>query len=81
MSLEAESFVGEYRHYKGGTYRVLGVARHSETMEDMIMYAPLQPHEKTDVRVWVRPLNMFFESVLLSNGDTVPRFSKLEQHG
>jgi hypothetical protein len=45
-----------HRHYKGGLYRVVGVARHSETLESMIVYEHVWPHERG---LWVRPADMF----------------------
>ncbi|MEZ6068477.1 MAG: DUF1653 domain-containing protein [Planctomycetaceae bacterium] len=48
---------GRYRHYKGNEYTVLGVARHSETDEDLVVYRP----EYGERGLWVRPLAMFVE--------------------
>ena len=62
--------LGRYRHYKGGEYSVLGFARHSETLEDMVLYVPLYG----EGGYWVRPLSMFCETVEL-DGREVPRFS------
>lgn len=45
-----------HRHYKGGLYRVVGTARHSETLEPMVVYEHLWPHEPG---LWVRPAEMF----------------------
>jgi hypothetical protein len=50
---------GRYRHYKGGEYEVLGVARHSETLEALVIYRPLY----NDSGLWVRPHAMFFEAL------------------
>lgn len=61
--------VGRYRHYKGPEYEVIGVARHSETEEEFVVYRPL--YGKGDL--WVRPLNMFVETVKYES-KTVPRF-------
>lgn len=61
--------LGKYRHYKGGEYEVLGVAKHSETMEDFVVYKAL--YDEGDL--WIRPLKMFLEEVEL-NGKKVPRF-------
>ena len=47
--------LGRYRHYKGGEYEVLGVARHSETLEPLVVYRPLY----NDSGWWVRPYGMF----------------------
>jgi len=67
-----EARLGRYRHYKGGEYEVLGVARHSETLEPLVVYRPL--HDQTGL--WVRPYAMFFEQVD-SNGRPQPRFAPL----
>lgn len=61
---------GRYRHYKGGEYEVVGVARHSETDERLVVYRPLY----NDTGLWVRPLAMFLETVVV-NGEPVPRFA------
>ena len=60
---------GIYEHYKGNRYRVLSVARHSESLEELVVYQQL--YGEGDV--WVRPLNMFLET---TNG--VPRFRFIE---
>lgn len=63
---------GRYRHFKGKDYTVLGVARHSETGEELVVYR----HEYGDHSLWVRPLAMFLESVEV-DGKPVPRFRKM----
>lgn len=63
---------GRYRHYKGGEYEVLGVARHSETLEPLVVYRPL--HGQTGL--WVRPHAMFFEQIEVE-GRFVARFTPL----
>lgn len=65
--------VGRYRHYKGGEYELVGVARHSETLEPLVVYRPLYGA----TGLWVRPYAMFFESVDV-DGRTQPRFAPLE---
>jgi hypothetical protein len=60
---------GRYRHYKGQEYVVLGVARHSETDEELVVYRP----DYGDRGLWVRPKTMFLESVEV-DGIEVPRF-------
>lgn len=60
---------GRYRHYKGKEYEVLGIARHSETEEELVVYRPL--YGKGDL--WVRPLGMFVETVE-KDGESVARF-------
>ena len=60
---------GEYEHYSGRRYRLIVVARHSETIEEMVVYQALYG----DGNIWVRPLAMFCEEVEV-NGVRVPRF-------
>ena len=60
---------GRYRHYKGSEYEVLGVARHSETLEPLVVYRPLY----NDTGLWVRPHAMFFENIVVE-GRCRPRF-------
>ena len=61
--------LGRYRHFKGRDYEVLGVARHSETLEEFVVYRPLYG----DRGLWVRPLRMFTETVE-RDGKRQPRF-------
>lgn len=61
--------LGKYKHYKGNFYEVLGVAKHSETMEDLVVYKKLYD----DFGLWVRPLKMFEEMVEI-DGKKMPRF-------
>ncbi len=61
---------GRYRHYKGKDYRVLGLARHSETQEELVVYQALYG----DFGWWVRPRGMFEETVTVEGVQT-PRFS------
>ena len=60
---------GRYRHYKGNEYTVLGVARHSETLEELVVYR----QEYGEHGLWVRPAAMFARMVTV-NGQAVPRF-------
>ena len=64
---------GLYRHYKGGEYEVLGVVRHSETLEPLVLYRPLY----NDSGLWVRPYTMFTEQVAI-NGHNRPRFALVQ---
>ncbi|HWY87502.1 MAG TPA: DUF1653 domain-containing protein [Gemmataceae bacterium] len=64
---------GRYRHYRGKEYSVLGVARHSETLEEFVVYR----QEYGDHGLWVRPRQMFLETVNV-DGREVPRFQHLE---
>lgn len=63
---------GLYRHYKGGEYRLVGVVRHSETLEPLVLYRPLY-NASGD---WVRPYAMFFEDVVI-DGVRQPRFTRI----
>lgn len=63
---------GRYRHYKGGEYRVLGLARHSETLEPLVVYQALYGERG----LWVRPQPMFVESIT-HDGNHVARFAFL----
>ena len=60
---------GRYRHYKGNEYEVISIARHSESEEEMVVYRKLYD----DHSLWVRPLGMFAEDVLV-DGQQQPRF-------
>ncbi|MET4678246.1 DUF1653 domain-containing protein [Luteibacter sp. ME-Dv--P-043b] len=62
--------VGYYRHFKGMPYRVLGTARHSETMEELVVYQALYGEHG----LWVRPAAMFAETVQHEGRDQ-PRFA------
>ena len=61
---------GRYLHYKGGEYDVIGVARHSETLEPLVVYRP----RYDETGLWVRPYAMFFEEVEV-DGRRQPRFA------
>ncbi|MFA9438301.1 DUF1653 domain-containing protein [Uliginosibacterium sp. sgz301328] len=63
---------GRYRHYKGGEYEVVSVARHSETLEPMVVYRPLY----NDSGWWVRPWAMFVEEIEVQ-GQRQPRFARI----
>lgn len=65
--------IGIYRHYKGQSYRVIGTARHSETMEELVVYQALYG----DHGLWVRPATMFAETVEL-DGEPIPRFALVD---
>ena len=68
-----------FEHYKGKKYKILGVARHTETLEMCVVYQSLYNDPKFgDHAVWVRPLEMFFESVAI-DGKEVPRFRLIEE--
>lgn len=61
---------GKYRHFKGNEYEVIAVARHSETLEEMVVYRALYGERG----LWVRPKAMFEETVE-RDGKTFPRFT------
>jgi len=62
-----------YEHYKGLRYKILGCARHSETLEELIVYQAL--YGEGDI--WVRPLGMFLEDITI-NGALQPRFKLVQ---
>ena len=61
---------GRYRHYKGDEYRVITLARHSETLEPLVVYQALYGERG----IWVRPAAMFVETVVI-DGRPGPRFA------
>ncbi len=60
---------GIYKHYKGNLYEVIGVAKHSETDELLVVYKPLYGEQK----LWVRPYQMFTETII-HNSKEIKRF-------
>lgn len=71
---------GTYRHYKNKLYKVFGTVTHSESEEDLVLYAPQEQNARQaaeEARLWVRPLGMFTESVMTETGP-VPRFAFVE---
>lgn len=60
---------GRYRHFKGGEYRVIGIARHSETLEEMVVYETLYG----EGGLWVRPASMWNEEIE-RDGKKIKRF-------
>ena len=65
---------GIYRHYKNNLYQVIGVARHSETEEEHVVYRPLYG----DRGLWIRPSAMFDETIEI-DGNQVKRFALVEE--
>ena len=65
---------GRYKHYKGREYEVVGVARHSETLEELVVYAALYGNKD----IWVRPRTMFLDCVDWE-GHRQPRFRRVEE--
>ena len=66
---------GMYRHHKGQHYEVVGVARHSETEEEFVVYRALYGERG----LWIRPVAMFTERVD-KGGVSVPRFSRIDEN-
>ncbi|MBR5252161.1 MAG: DUF1653 domain-containing protein [Oscillospiraceae bacterium] len=64
---------GRYRHFKGNEYEVLYIAKHSETMEEMVVYKALYG----EGGVWVRPASMW-EETITREGKTFRRFEKID---
>lgn len=62
-----------YEHYKGLRYKIIGVARHSETLEELVVYQALYG----EGGIWVRPLAMFLENIVI-NGQSKPRFKLVQ---
>jgi hypothetical protein len=65
---------GKYQHYKGKEYEVIGLAKHSETLEELVVYKALYQPEGENL--WIRPLKMFIEEVQIE-GIKKPRFKYL----
>lgn len=66
---------GRYRHFKGNEYELLYVARHSETMEEMVVYRALYG----EGGIWVRPASMWNE-IVERDGKTYRRFTKIDDY-
>lgn len=66
--------IGKYQHYKGGQYQVLGIAKHSETLEELVIYQSLNNN-----LLWARTKKMFLETVK-HDGKTIPRFRYIEKN-
>jgi len=70
--------LGKYRHYKGRSYEVIGIARHSETLEEMVIYKALYDSEEFGKgALWARPKDMFFGKAIV-NEKEIPRFEFVE---
>lgn len=75
FSAQAQSIIvgSLYVHYKGLRYKIIGVARHSETLEELVVYQALYG----EGGIWVRPLAMFLENIVI-NGQSKPRFKLVQ---
>ena len=71
--MENKLNLGIYEHYKGRRYELIGIAKHSETLEDVVVYRALYG----DGQMWVRPFSMFIEDVEV-NEEKIPRFKFLK---
>lgn len=69
--MTTELKMGLYRHYKGKLYKVYGLATHSETLEDLVLYECLYENEISSS--WARPIRMFLETIEI-DGKIIPRF-------
>ena len=67
---------GKYRHFKGHEYQVIGIAKHSETLEPMVIYQALYGSKE----IWVRPTGMWNE-IIEKDGYHGPRFQYIEDSG
>ena len=63
---------GTYKHYKGGIYTVIGIAKHSETQEEMVIY------QGQDEQIWARPRAMFNEILVSSEWSEIERFKRID---
>ncbi len=63
----------KYKHFKGNEYEIIVLAKHSETLEDIVVYKALYG----EGQVWVRPLSMFLDTKTLEDGTQVQRFTKI----
>ncbi len=66
--------LGKYRHYKGNEYKVIAIAHHSETLEDMVVYKALYG----DMDVWVRPASMWNDTII-KDGKSLKRFEYINE--
>lgn len=70
--------LGKYKHYKGKLYEVIGIARHSETLEELVIYRALYDSAEFGPNsLWARPKDMFLEDVTI-DGQAKPRFKFLD---
>ena len=69
--------LGKYKHYKGKQYQVIGIAKHSETLEELVIYKALYDSDAGSNVLWARPKSMFLETVNV-DGKQIPRFEFIE---
>lgn len=66
--------LGQYQHYKGKKYIVIGVAKNSETLEDLVIYQAQYGKKQ----IWARPIKMFLEKIVIKN-KKIPRFKFIKK--
>lgn len=66
---------GLYKHYKGTQYKILGIGRHSESLEELVVYQALNGENE----IWIRPIEMFIETLSI-NGQSLPRFQLISEN-
>lgn len=66
--------IGKYKHFKGNEYKVIGIAKHSETMEDLVVYYPLYG----EGGLWTRPAAMWNE-IVVHEGKRMKRFTLIDE--
>lgn len=66
---------GRYKHFKGSEYEVIDIAKHSETLEEYVVYRSLYGEHD----LWIRPISMFLDTKEI-NGESVPRFVLIEEN-
>ena len=64
--------LGKYKHFKGGEYEVIGIAKHSETLEEFVIY------KNAEGNFWARPVKMFSDKVEV-DGKKIPRFKYIKK--
>lgn len=67
--------LGIYKHYKGNIYEVIGIGKHSENLEELVVYRSI----KNENEIWLRPISMWNEEVTLADGSSVLRFTLIEE--
>ncbi|MBI4239475.1 DUF1653 domain-containing protein [Candidatus Uhrbacteria bacterium] len=71
--------IGKYRHYKGGFVEVLGIAHHSESIEEFVVYKTLYENRTFGMgSIWIRPKSMFLENIIVAEKVT-PRFEYVSE--
>lgn len=76
LSEKPQLEIGVYRHYKGGIYKIVTLACHTETLEWYVVYESQERKKQGLPSVWVRPYDMFIEEIVVE-GDKIKRFEKI----